>query len=374
MQQNIHKAMKEQSIENLQKNGVSPYKSCLNCGADLQGMYCHKCGQQASSPTPKVSEFILEYLNNAYIWDPKFFLTIWNLVRRPGFLTNEFNAGRFVAYEHPLKLNMFFLFVFVTIFLLFSDIHKADDTFDTITRSELVRPHLSLNALSTDKVYSSKMQSSERDTIQLSVMLASANEFPEIIGIVRPLTDNGEEQLDTLLATVPEILIKDGILVRNTTEVYSFSEKNAIVDKLLNMDLVSSIMRKLIDILTQYFPMLFLLTSPLLAFAVKLLHVRRKAPSLSYFIFALHYTAFIEFMLLAIYLLYLTVDPGIDVLQWIMILSSCLYLTVAVKQVYEPRSWIKSILKAFMISLTYFMICFCIFIAIFITTIFAVVI
>ena len=79
-------------------------------------------------------------------------------------------------------------------------------------------------------------------------------------------------------------------------------------------------------------------------------------------------------MLLAIYLLYLTVDPSINVLQWIMILSSCLYLTVAVKQVYEPKSWIKSILKAFMISLTYFMICFSIFIAIFITTIFAVVI
>jgi len=366
--------MKEQSTENLQKDGVPPYRKCLNCGTDLRGMYCHKCGQQASSPTPKVGEFILEYLNNAYIWDPKFFLTIWNLVRRPGFLTNEFNAGRFVAYEHPLKLNMFFLFVFVTIFLLFSDIQKANDTFNTIARSESVRPQLYLSALSADKSYSSKMQLSERDTIQLSIKLASANEYPEIVGTIRQLTHNGEDQLDTILATVPSILIKDGILVRNTAGVYSFSEKNAIVDKLMNIDLISSVLRKLIDILTQYFPMLFLLTSPLLAFAVKLLHLRRKAPSLSYFIFALHYTAFIEFMLLVIYLLYLTVDLGINVLQWIMILSSCLYLAVAVKQVYEPKSWIKSILKAFMISLTYFMICFCIFIAIFITTIFAVVI
>lgn len=366
--------MKEQSTENLQKDGAPPYKSCLNCGADLQGMYCHKCGQQASSPTPKVGEFILEYLNNAYIWDPKFFLTIWNLVRRPGFLTNEFNAGRFVAYEHPLKLNMFFLFVFVTIFLLFSDIQKANDTFNTFARSESVRPQLYLSALSADKSYSSKMLSSERDTIQLSIKVTSANEYPEIVGTIRQLTHNGEDQLDTILATVPAILIKDGILVRNTAGVYSFSEKNAIVDKLMNIDLVSSVLRKLVDILTQYFPMLFLLTSPMLAFAVKLLHHKRKEPALSYFIFALHYTAFIEFMLLAIYLLYLTVNPGIGVLQWIMILSSCLYLTVAVKQVYEPKSWIKSILKAFMISLTYFMICFCIFIAIFITTIFAVVI
>ena len=110
--------MKEQSTENLHKEEVAPYKQCLNCGTDLQGVYCHKCGQQASNPTPKVWEFILEYMNNAFIWDTKCFLTIWNLVRRPGFLTNEFNAGKFVSYENPLKLNMFFLFVFVTIFLL----------------------------------------------------------------------------------------------------------------------------------------------------------------------------------------------------------------------------------------------------------------
>lgn len=269
---------------------------------------------------------------------------------------------------------MFFLFVFVTIFLLFSDIQKANDTFNTFARSESVRPQLYLSALSADKSYSSKMLSSETDTIQLSIKVTSANEYPEIVGTIRQLTHNGEDQLDTILATVPAILIKDGILVRNTAGVYSFSEKNAIVDKLMNIDLVSSVLRKLIDILTQYFPMLFLLTSPMLAFAVKLLHHKRKAPALSYFIFALHYTAFIEFMLLVIYLLYLTMNPGINVLQWIMILSSCLYLTIAVKQVYEPKSWIKSILKAFMISLTYFMICFCIFIAIFITTIFAVVI
>ena len=364
--------MKEKSTGNLQKEGETPYKSCLNCGTDLRGMYCHKCGQQASSPTPKVSEFILEYLNNAYIWDTKFFLTIWHLVRRPGFLTNEFNAGKFVAYENPLKLNMFFLFVFVTIFLLFSDIQKAGDSLDNIVRNELVRPHLSLNALSLDEVYSAKLKSSERDTVQLSIMLASANDFTELIGIIRPLTQNGEEQLDTLLATVPRVLIEDGILVRNAADVYSFADKNAVVDKLLNMDIILSMWRKMIDILVQYFPMLFLLTSPLLAFAVKLLHLRRKAPSLSFFIFALHYTAFIELMLLLIYLLYLTVNPSIDVLEWIMILSSCLYLTMAVKQVYEPKSWIKSIAKAFMISVTYLMICFSIFVAIFFTAIFLV--
>ena len=364
--------MKEQSTQNSQKNEKLPYKQCLNCGTDLQGIYCHKCGQQASNPTPKVWKFILEYLDNAFIWDTKCLLTVWNLIRRPGFLTNEFNAGKFVAYENPLKLNMFFLFVFVTIFLLFSDINKANETFDNVTKNELVRPYLSLNALNEDVDYSTKMKESARDTIQLSLPLAYAEEFPEIITTLQAKTDYQGEKLDTLVVTIPQRLIQDGILVNDGSDIYSFSEKNELVDKSLELDILSSLWRKLLDILTNYFPLIFLLTSPLLAIAVKILYLKRKKPLITFFIFALHYTAFIEFMLLVIYLLYLTVQPDFDILQWIMTLSSGLYLTIAVKNVYESKSWIKSIVKAFFISLVYLMICMTAFFVIFIIAIFAV--
>lgn len=363
--------MREQSTGKLQREVKTQYKRCLNCGTNLQGSYCHNCGQHASSPIPKVWEFILEYMNNAYIWDPKFFLTIWNLIRRPGFLTKEFNAGKFVAYENPLKLNMFFLFVFVTIFLLFSDIQKAGDSLDNIARSELVRPHLTLNALSMDSVYSSRMKDSERDTVHLSILLSSAHEFPEIITTISTITNNGEERMDTIVAVVPRVLIDDKILVRHESDIYSFSDDNIIVDKLLNLDLVSAVLNRMLEILSQYFPMIFLLTSPLLAFAVKLLHWRRRYPSISCFIFALHYTAFIELVILLIYIMYLAINPGLLWLEWFMIISSCLYLTIAVKEVYERNSWIKSIAKAFMISLTYFLICFAVFFVFFIVAIFA---
>ena len=364
--------MKEQSTQNSQKNEKLPYKHCLNCGTDLQGIYCHECGQQASNPTPKVWKFILEYLDNAFIWDTKCLLTVWNLIRRPGFLTNEFNAGKFVAYENPLKLNMFFLFVFVTVFLLFSDINNANETFDNVTKNELVRPYLSLNALNEDVDYSTKMKESPRDTIQLSLPLAYAEEFPEIITTLEAKTDYHGEKLDTLVVTIPQRLIQDGILVNDGSDIYSFSEKNELVDKSLELDILSSLWRKLLDILTNYFPLIFLLTSPLLAIAVKILYLKRKKPLITFFIFALHYTAFIEFMLLVIYLLYLTVQPDFDILQWIMTLSSGLYLTLAVKNVYESKSWIKSIVKAFFISLVYLMICMTAFFVIFIIAIFAV--
>ena len=365
--------MKEQSTENLHKEEVAPYKQCLNCGTDLQGVYCHKCGQQASNPTPKVWEFILEYMNNAFIWDTKCFLTIWNLVRRPGFLTNEFNAGKFVSYENPLKLNMFFLFVFVTIFLLFSDMQKANKSFDDFSRGELVRPFMVLNALNEDADYSAKMKESERDTIQLAVPLEDATKFPEIIAIHRAMTDYQHVKLDTLVASVPKVLIQDKILECNGSDVYSFSERNDIVDQTFDMNIWNKLAQKLMEIWTQYFPLIFLLTSPLLAFAVKLLHLKRKKPFISYFIFALHYTAFIELMLLVIYLLYLTVEPSFDMMQWVMTVSSGLYLTVAVRNVYEHHSWFKSIWKAFFISLNYLMICLVLFCVIFVLVTFAVI-
>ena len=365
--------MEEQSTINSQKKDTVPYEQCLNCGADLQGIYCHECGQRASNPTPKVWEFILEYMNNAFIWDAKFFVTVWHLVRRPGFLTKEFNAGKFASYENPLKLNMFFLFVFITIFLLFSDIQKANESFDNVMKDEQVRPYMSLNALKTDVDYSVKMNESERDTIMLSLPMACVKDFPEIVTTVKAMTNYNGEKLDTIAVCIPRILIQDGILVSNDSEVYSFAEKNDIVDKLLGLEILSNLLRKLLDILSQYFPIIFLLTSPLLAIAVKLLYWKRRKPFITLFIFSLHYTAFIELLLLVIYLLYLTIHPSFELLEYFMILSSGIYLTLAVKNVYEGNSWIMSIVKAFLISLGYFMICFIAIFTIFIIAIFSVV-
>lgn len=60
-------------------------KHCLNCGAELIGHYCHNCGQEVADKTPTVTGFILAYLDNAFLWDTKFFKTLWTLIRRPGY-------------------------------------------------------------------------------------------------------------------------------------------------------------------------------------------------------------------------------------------------------------------------------------------------
>ena len=68
------------------KTGENPsYKHCLNCGAELNGMYCHQCGQHATSKTPTIGGFVMEYMNTAFIWDSKCIMTLWTLIRRPDF-------------------------------------------------------------------------------------------------------------------------------------------------------------------------------------------------------------------------------------------------------------------------------------------------
>ncbi|MGM9737737.1 MAG: DUF3667 domain-containing protein [Candidatus Cryptobacteroides sp.] len=105
------------------KSGSIPYKYCKNCGAELVGPYCHQCGQQAQNLGQSFGSFIMEYFSNAYQFDRKIFPTVWQLFRRPGFLTEEFLAGKINSYVHPLKMNMFLLVVVVAVFVLTAGFH-----------------------------------------------------------------------------------------------------------------------------------------------------------------------------------------------------------------------------------------------------------
>ena len=65
-------------------------------------------------------KYIRQYFENVYQFDGKVWTTLYLLIRRPGFLTNEFNAGKISSYVHPLRLFMFisclfFLFFFALI-------------------------------------------------------------------------------------------------------------------------------------------------------------------------------------------------------------------------------------------------------------------
>ena len=347
MSQHIENSNSENKQSNL------PYTHCLNCGTELQGMFCHVCGQEATSKTPTVSAFVLEYLNNAFIWDSKFFQTIWTLIRRPGHLTNEYLAGKFTSQEHPLKLNMFLLFVFISLFLFFAGTEKMNNSVRDLTDNEIVRSVLQFDGLIKED-NAGKIKESPRDTIQLLAPLFLAENYPEYISNLKTIEDTGGEALDKWIAVLPHVFIEDGAFVLDENGYYRFNAENTAGTE--DLDLVKTVWAKMVDLITNYFPMLVLFTAPFLSMALSFVQRKNRLPNIHHFIFALHYTAFLEFLMICIYLLHLTVEPSMELLQWIMIVGPCLYLTVTFRKVYGIANWMIAILKALFASLVYFII------------------
>src|SRR5207302_7282224 len=81
-----------------------PITHCENCGAELQGHWCAKCGQPAIDYRRSFRHVIADLLNEFLNWDSKFFATIGLLLVRPWKLTNQFLAGHRVRYLHPARL------------------------------------------------------------------------------------------------------------------------------------------------------------------------------------------------------------------------------------------------------------------------------
>lgn len=75
-------------------------------------MYCHCCGQYALDIYQPFWKYLRQYIENVYQFDSKIWQTLWLMFTRPGFLTNEFNAGK--------SIPTYILSGFICVSLLFS--------------------------------------------------------------------------------------------------------------------------------------------------------------------------------------------------------------------------------------------------------------
>jgi len=80
--------------------------ACPECGTALVGEHCHGCGEKR----PEARDLSLRHFFSEAVQEltsvehSKFFHTVWSLLLRPGFLTNEWIAGRRKRYLKPLNL------------------------------------------------------------------------------------------------------------------------------------------------------------------------------------------------------------------------------------------------------------------------------
>jgi len=87
-------------------------KSCENCHQALNGPFCANCGQSTDSTLKYFWVVILHLLDDIFSFDSRASRTLFPLITRPAFLTNEYFAGRRVHYVPPLRLYLFISIVF----------------------------------------------------------------------------------------------------------------------------------------------------------------------------------------------------------------------------------------------------------------------
>ena len=89
--------------------------NCLNCGAELQGTFCHACGQKATAVTLSLHDVAHEATHEFLHLDGKILQTMKLLVFKPGELTREFLAGRRARYISPVRVYLTFSLLFFTL-------------------------------------------------------------------------------------------------------------------------------------------------------------------------------------------------------------------------------------------------------------------
>ncbi|MEO6523412.1 MAG: DUF3667 domain-containing protein [Mucilaginibacter sp.] len=97
---------------------------CLNCGSELQGHYCHTCGQENLHVKEPFWHFLSHSISHYFHFDSKFFGTLKPLLTQPGQLTLDYLAGRRMRYLHPVCM---YIFVSIIYFLVVPKLHPKVD-------------------------------------------------------------------------------------------------------------------------------------------------------------------------------------------------------------------------------------------------------
>lgn len=113
--------------------------SCPNCLVQLEGAYCHNCGQSTRS----TDRFFLTLINEAFedilTLNSRVWKTLGNLLFKPGYLSKEYFAGRRVRYIPPIRLYFtlsILFFVVMSVYAFFEPQNHLQTTSVEVSQDE----------------------------------------------------------------------------------------------------------------------------------------------------------------------------------------------------------------------------------------------
>jgi len=329
------------------KTQRAPITHCENCGAQLEGHWCAKCGQPAIDYRRSFRHVIADLLNEFLNWDSKFFATIGLLLVRPWKLTNQFLAGHRVRYVHPLRL-----YLLASILFFFAVNYGARGLrFEPGNLSPKDRAELEADLKKED------LPPAAREKLEALLREPPASPAPSPQTTAPspspgPKTDKQKQEFGKV-GERPFVVFDQA---KSTTPFESWIEARAKE----KMGEHGTKMGLFISTLFSNLPYMMLCCIPLFALVLKILYVRRHIFYIDHLIYALHIHtfAYTGIMLIVLAIIGLNrVIPG-PIAGWIIALLWIAFLVqifLSIRRVYR-QGWFISIFKFLFGGFVYLMV------------------
>lgn len=197
-------------------------KICLNCQTNVIGRYCHVCGQENLEPKETVWHLVQHFFNDITHFDGKFFSTVKYLMKKPGFLSKEYMAGRRMSYLNPIRMYVFTSAIF---FIILFSLKRPEDM---IGSSEKKEKSQSLSQLKARQVKLTKEIHEETDQEDRADLVKSLHNTNLEVATIKNLY--GDSTKKTFSKVELGEMLLEGVSDSLTRAGYSMPNKDSIVD------------------------------------------------------------------------------------------------------------------------------------------------
>jgi len=314
-------------------------KTCLNCGNFVEERYCTHCGQENLEPKETVGHLISHFFEDLTHFDGKFFVTVKDLIIRPGFLTREYVAGRRMTYLNPIRMYIFISAMFFLALFAGSGEKPEPDGADNTHAVNVYRQQLadSLRSAYTDslhKAYNDTL-AARLDTAKIkksgqSLTLAYSSAGTVQIDIVEGKYNNVREY-DSIQLTLPDSARDKGMMHWISRNDVKQKEKHGGRSKLrLEVDVRHDI------------PKIMFLLLPLFALYVSWFYSKKKYYYVNHAIFSVHIHCFAFLLLLFLKILSWLIPGDLAnlILTAIAPIPLFIYLVAALHGMYGQSFWL----------------------------------
>ncbi len=324
-------------------NQNSTHNYCLNCRTAFQddNQYCSTCGQSKKASDLRVLDIIGQFFETFFTFDG----AIWKTIRdlwRPSYLTKAFVAGQRRTYVHPVRLFVITLLLFVA--LMINAVYKQIGTLDQ------------------DQVYKEYHELIIKENLDSLLLKFPLQPQQNIDSIKYKLFDADPYQF---IYALDDIGLIDNVSIHykisdkdvaelSIAEIYDKYKITSFYDRLIigQSIKVNNDRKGMLRSTLGNFIWMVLLTIFVTAGFLMIIYIRHKPYYTELIVLMLHHH--VIFFILSILLLLCNYFFELDTsyFRWVIILAA-LFIYLDIK-FYFRQSWIKSLVKFFVIALFYF--------------------